>query len=677
MKQLIKASVVVDVSSLAHRLGDLDGDARRGDVRLDSLLQVLAGRGYEVARLLIGVATIPVMTGPDSDRTRAMEITQLNREWIETETATVPENVTVQTLAGGHDGTREIGVDDLVVAAALLEAARIASTATDEVVLVVTHDGDMDHLSAYGAPAVIRLVGAYDRDTHRRLRRVGAPYESLYDYELRNCGLQTPLVLSIDDDDPSRGHDLVPKGREDLPEGECVAVVDAYGIACSAACALGISRLPNVGSLRSLLAVLGYPVETPLLVTIPDIAHAQPSDDALTQARNLAWYHRDRDLDALADELDGDGDPTTQVRRGLLRPANLPPEWAHRLDRSGPTRAAKRVATQLTADLVSLVSSKRTDHVLLLTDSPHIVWVQAALSEWLPDSPIRITRLGVYAAPVTINAPNGNDRLPPGAFRMLTEDRIAQVTRTNSLVGRELRQRLHDTVNDDQLGQRRWRVVAFDAEIDGVRIRSVDDPSFDMLLADALALGVKPGDEVTLDGYDVELHFHPGFPTLVPVPSLNRSGPGEQARSYADVVVVERDGAHLRFDIDGDGIADGQVPLGHDLRPFGDPAAAVLGVLGTDTDDWYFVSSDDISPAGRPVIVEVVETGDGISVRPDGVSNKEGSLHPPPNSPPVIVDVGDRIWAIDTSNGGEPPQWVTLSSPIHRTDTPSQPSIPI
>jgi hypothetical protein len=185
-------------------------------------------------------------------------------------------------------------------------------------------------------------------------------------------------------------------------------------------------------------------------------------------------------------------------------------------------------------------------------------------------------------------------------------------------------------------------------------------------LADSLMLGLRPGDRVSLGGHNIELRFQPGLPTLVPVPACGSGRHGSSLRSYADVVVVERDGAHLHFDIDGDEVADGTVELGHDLRPFGDDARAVLGRLHQRADEWYFVSTDDVSPLGEPQIVEIVEiSADGPIARPAGGDPAvTGPLLAPPNSPPVDVRPGDRVWAVNTDADPYWPTWITLSTPL-------------
>jgi hypothetical protein len=695
---MMRATVIVDVSSLAHQLGDLDGFARRANVRVASLLHVLADRGYEVDHVMAAVGTIAVITGHDSDIDTAEAICAANRKWLELEADALPDNVKMTVLHGGHDGTREIGVDDLVVAAALVEAHRIKDSGEidDRLVLIVTHDGDMDHVASYASPVTVRMVGSYDSLTRKRLRRSRVPFDALHDYELRNCGLVQPWRIPVGEDDASRKYQLSPDPVEELPETTHVAVIDAYGLACSAACALGISRLPNVGSLRTLLMSIGYPSDTALLVTIPDIAHARPTDDALIHARNLAWYARDKELDDLSWALQNDGDETTQVRRGLLRPDQLPDDLRQRLDRSGPTRAAKRVATQLTADMVRCALRGDANEVILLTDSPHVVWVQAYLSQLRTELPVgNVVRVGVYAAPVTLIDSNGDTQLLDVQFRMLTEDAIAQMTRTHSYVGRALRQRMHDTLGSAELDTIRWKVIGFDPEIDGVRVRRVDDPAFDMLLADAVTLGVVPGQEITLGELDIELHFQPGMPTLVPVPACRsidrrsatrtseesegdgatprhvaqtgrRSNRPGSVRTYADVVVVEREGTHLHFDIDGDEIPDGSVPLGHDMRPLVNGAPAILGKLHKASDEWYFVSAHDDSPTGKPELIEVTAitestpTARGIK----DPSGTQGPLYSPPNCPVVPVAVSDRLWAINTAPDADHPNWITLSTPI-------------
>lgn len=665
---VIRASVVLDLSSLVHQAGDLDGDGRRANIVLKSLVRVLGARGYEVHRLLVAMATVPVATSEDSDVQEARRITRLNREWAEEQRQILPGSVELVILHGGHDGHREIGVDDLVVATTLLESYRIATGpgANNEVVLVVTHDGDMDHLAAYAYPVTVRMVGAYDKQTRRRLRRAKAPFDALESYELRNCRLDGPLLLDVAADDPSRVYGLVPKPIQTVSGSPTVAVVDAYGLACSAACALGVSRLPSVESLRGLLARLGQPKSSALLVTIPDIKDAAPADDQFTHLRNLAWMSRDSELDALADRIIHDDDDLTQVRRGFLNPERLPDELNVRLDRSGPTRAAKRVATQLTADLVSQVLAGQAQQIILITDSPHVVWIQALMVDFLGNGGPDILRIGLHAAPVVLITDEDKRVLPSGSFRVLNEDEVARLTRTKSIVGRELRARIRAELETSEPEMTSWTVVGFDPEIDGIRVRHAEDPSFEMLLADSYGLGLAPGRTFDIDSLSLELHFQPGLPTLFPVPSCREGNHGAAVRSYADVTVLERDGLHLHFDLDGDEVADGMAHMGHDFRPVGDLSSAVLGRLSADDREWYYVSVEDDSPIGLPVIVEVVNVDDsGVTASTfDERSELIGPLSPPPSCPPVQLAVGDRVWAVNSGSEGHGPTWIQLSSPV-------------
>jgi hypothetical protein len=523
----------------------------------------------------------------------------------------------------------------------------------------------MDHIASYASPVDVRMVGFFDKAARRRLRGAGVSFDVLSKVEMRNCQMERPLILPGAETSGVRHHVPPPARISEASAAAHTAIVDAYGLACSAACALGISRLPNVGSLRNLLHSCGYHGDSALLVTIPDIAKVEPSDDELIHLRNLAWYRRDHDLDKLAMEIDDDNDDSTRSRRGLLRTDRLADRLKDRLDRSGPVRAAKRVATQITADMVTMALTREKTNVVVITDSPHVVWVHAALAKGLAGREINpVQRLGLFGAPIVLVDKNGSHRLPRGSFRILTEGQIAQVTRTHGHVGRDLRQRMYETLGDPAIETVGWKVVGFDPEIDGVRVRNVDDPKFEMLLADSIGLKLTQGQHLTLENLGVELHFQPGLPTLVPVPSCQGGTHGSQLHSYADVVVLDRDGTRLHFDIDGDSLADGSVELGHDLRPFTDGAAAVLGRLRASGADWYFVSTPDESPSGRVVMVDVVAIEDGVPIAAPLDSAVAGPLLPPPNCPPITVKVGDRLWAISTETEPSPPSWIALSSPL-------------
>jgi hypothetical protein len=671
----VAATVLIDVSSYAHAIGHLRG-TRRARLHLASVLEVLDELGLHPQRLAVSLALIPVTTGPQGSLAAARDIVARNQEWFDDESASC--TIPVVALPGAHDGVREIGVDDMVVAAALVEAARIRHDPdrASELLVVMSHDGDMDHLAGLAAPVPLVLAGSYDAAADRRMRRSGTPSLQLTDDQLDRCG-SPPSSFSRERGAgaatrPSIPLPVSPVPAPALPVRPTAAVVDAYGLACSAASALGLARLPSLGSIESSLRAHGEPGdEASLLVTVPDVIVGRTPTTSLEQSRARAWRTRDRELDTLADELDHDGDPTTMVRRALLNTAGIPTHLADRLDRSGPVRAAKRLATQLTADLVRLVLEDAAEHVIVMTDSPHVVWSQIMLPELLgaTGTGTRVTRWGVNAAPIVVHGDDDRAQLPEADFMVFTEQRLAELTRVGAHVGRSARQRLDRLARDPDPERSSWRVVGFDPEIDGLRLRNLADPQFEVLLADGLVLGLDIGEQLSEFAEGIELRFEPSAPASMPVLGVPSGDHGMRADSYRSAQIVGRVGSQVTFDLDGDGTGDVRIEAGHDLRPVRRDAPAVLGRLTPDPRQacsWVFVSVTDDSPRRQPTLVEVVGIGNTYPVvQPVAPAAEDpGPLFPPPHAPPVDVATGDRLWTVNTAGVGQPPTWVALSSPI-------------
>lgn len=664
------ATALIDVSSYAHAVGHLRG-SRRARLHLASVLEVLDEMGLHPQRIAVALALIPVTTGLQSSLAAARDIVARNQEWFDEESASCP--IPVVALPGAHDGVREIGVDDMVVAAALVEAARIRHDPdrTGELLVVMTHDGDMDHLAGLAAPVPLVLAGCYDSTADRRMRRSGTPSLQLTDEQLDRCG-SPPRGTSRERSTGTAIRPSVPTPAPPLPVRPTAAVVDAYGLACSAASALGLARLPSLGSIESSLRAHGEPGdEASLLVTVPDVVVGRTPTTSLEQARARAWRTRDRELDTLADELDHDDDPTTIVRRALLNTAGIPTHLADRLDRSGPVRAAKRLATQLTADLVRLVLEDAAEHVIVMTDSPHVVWSQIMLPHLLgaADTGTRVTRWGVHAAPIIVHRDDDRAHLPEADFMVFTEQRLAELTRVGAHVGRSARQRLDRVARDPGPERSSWRVVGFDPEIDGLRLRSLVDPQFEVLLADGLVLGLDIGEQLTEFAEGIELRFEPSAPASMPVLGVASGDHGTRADDFRSAQIVGRVGSQVSFDLDGDGTGDVHIEVGHDLRPVRRDAPAVLGRLAPDPrqpGNWVFVSVTDDSPRRQPTLVEVMGIGDDHPVVEPVIpaNGGPGPLLPPPHSPPVDVAPGDRLWTVNTAGTGLAPTWVALSSPI-------------
>lgn len=666
----VRATVIIDVSSFAHALAA--GARRRGDVKLASVFQVLCDLGFDSQRFCVALAVEPVTTGSDSDLSRARHFVQRDREWASRETSASP--VAVSVAPGAHNGIHEIGVDDMVVAATLIEAARIRSDSSrqDEAIIVLTHDSDMDHLGDLVAPTPLVLVGHFDAAAQRRLGRTGASFVSLDRGQMRRCG-EHPRSNWIRPLANGPGPTFVGvKEPEPLPIAPTTAIVDAYGLACSAATVLGLARIPSIGSIRHVLSVHGeLSAETALLVTIPDIIVGKESGDPMGKGRVRAWRDRRVQLNRLARRLSTDGDPSTMERRAVLRPSRIPSDQAGRLDRRGPVRAAKRLSTQMTADLVRSILEESTSSVVLMTDSPHLAWVQSRLPGLLGSAwpATRVIRWGVTAAPVLVHPDGVTPRLPDADFMVLTERRLAELVCLSSRVAPEA---LRDVLNDAGragFDGSKWKVVGYDPELDGVTVRSETEQGLEVTLAGGLALGLQVGSTLDNLGDGVELRFEPSSPSAMPVLAGRRTPHGSRATRFETAEIVDRSGTFIRFDVNQDGVADVGIDVVHDLRPIRPDASATLGHLqlaSPGSHEWVYVSSSDDSVQRHPEVVKVisVDTDGGILAGHPGRADTWGQLLPPPGAPEVDVDQGESLWAINVGLEAARPAWVTLSTAL-------------
>lgn len=676
------ATVIVDVSSIAHALAGSSRD--RSDVRLESIHQVLCDHGYDPKRFWVALSIEAVTTGPESNLGRARHLVDRNHDWLERETLDFP--VPVFVAPGAHNGSHEIGVDDMVVATALVESARIANDPQrrDETIVILTHDSDMDHLAELVAPTPLVVAGRFDDAAQKRLRRAGVPFLALSRNQFQRCGdrprrnwkkrsIDAPVVQPAD-----------VTRVDSLPLARTTAIVDAYGLACTAATVLGLSRLPTAGSIRHLLAMHGETAEeSALLVTIPDVFVGSSSDGADGRRRLNAWKERRFQLNRLARKLETDGDPRTIERRAILRPSRIPAELADRLDRRGAVRAAKRLSTQLTADLVRSLLEESSPSVIVMTDSPHVAWVQSSLPALLGDSwaDVRVMRWGALAAPLMVYPDGETAQLPDADFMVITERRLAELVCLGSRGGPESHRALLDVAGRSQFDGAMWKVVGYDPEVDGVTVRNSEHPEQELTLAGGIALGLEVG--ATLDGLGagVELRFDPTAPASMPVLATRNAPHGTAAARYEVAEILDRSGTLIRFDIDGDGRADVEIDVVHDLRPVRPEAAATLGRLQVATagsHQWVYVSSTNGMTHRYPETVDVIsvdEVNGAVAGLPsDGRTH--GPLLPPPGSPSVQLDTGDTVWAINVAADGGEASWITLSTPLRRTEDDDDGSMP-
>jgi hypothetical protein len=677
----MRAHVVLDTSSLAHAIAAASADprsdtrTRRIEPDLANVVTVLANHGIEVTGVSATVASTPVWTGPETDIDSAVRMATRDARWLAGQRVRPP--VPVAALPGAHNGTSEIGVDAVLVAGALLQAQQIRDDPqrAGEVVVVITHDCDLDHLPRYAGTVPLILAGGFDARRQRRLRRSGVSVLALEPAALKAMGIgadargtRRPVAIG----EPTRA--VVP--APDDVFRPATAVVDAYGMMCSASAVLGVASLPGVESIRRCLAALGWPGDAAVFAAVPDIPAWLINELPLMQ--QAAWLARDRELDELALGFDADGDPSTVVTRGVLRPDRVAPSSS--LQRDEFPRLAKRLVTQCAADLLVATMHGDVEHAVLVSDLPDLAWLTRAIPAIVGPAGHKITRVGARAAPfrTIIETRPLRTAVAAGApFIVLPEAMLAQLVRIHGpSAARAHRGTLLDQVQAPDVV---WTVVGVEPELAGVRLRSSGADWVEVALVDALDLGLRVGEQLDIGrlphGMSVELRFDPDTPGLAPTLAVHDD---RRPRAFQEHGVSVYDSGPVDVvgygpdDVDVDGDHDGRpdftVATGGELVEFRPGAQAVLGELANDQGTWILLSVDDTA---RPATLEWVEVltpmGGVLRCRPADAAPgaAHGELWPPPGATGYTAHPGELVraarYGIDEVGHT---RWIALSSPV-------------
>lgn len=657
-----RAYLVVDVASLRHVIG---GPGRYGDLYLDRLVRVLRERHYELTGVAVAVATEVLVPRTHADWGRADRWARDLRGWVERERRTCP--VDLEVLPGGTNGRSEVGVDDLVVARTLLEATRIQqdSARAGEKVLVISHDIDMSHLAEFAQPTHVRLVLYAEADTVRTLERLNVEHETLTRDEVKSCGVAHSEAAAPDRAVLERRRRIEPPGLPELEPSGAMVTVDAYGLACTAASALGISRLPSVRSVRECLAQLG-PIDARLVhFALPDVRvdeRPRGGSAPLAGGDKKAWRRRDADLDRVADMITLDGDPGTQVHRGYLAPVRIPPR--DRLDpsRQAALRAAKRHSTLLTAMVMRQWLHGVAPDVVIMTDDADVVWaLDHVVRRHGSESRSRLRRIGTVTCPVrAYDSPD--DTTPCLPYLVLTEVRLAALVNVSSHTGRALRDALAAQYGDSGLLSQEWKVMGYEPEVRGFRARSMVDPRVEIVIMDAQRLGVDEGR--ILDGatLQLELRIDGDRPVMAPTAVPGDSGLEGGLDWMLVAEVTGRTSSAISFDLDRDGRPDVDLPAGFDYRPVRPGAHAILGRMGADADSLVYVAAP-YAPQRTEQRVTVARTDERATwISLAGVSAPV-PLHPIGDARLPSLREGDAVWVVDVGAEGSP-EFVALSSAL-------------
>lgn len=662
--------VIVDVESFRHEIGDVTGLSRgqRGDLHLKSVHALLEARGYEITDWAVALALVPTNKLPGVAMTKTMRRTiKRNRMWVEREGNVLLEKKLprLQVLEGGFDGESEVGVDDIIVVRALIEADAIQANSArfGEEILILSHDSDLQHLAEFVDGVPTRIVGRDSKfsKAHKAAMRVGL--EGLSDPDMKFLGTaptEPPQVLR----EPSVERvNVQPATAPTIVSSSTVAVVDGYGIACTAATVLGISELPNAQSVRETLENLGFRGVNSIQFVLPDInlkVKKASRRRPLSRFARKAWKARREELNVLAMELQSDDDPGTEVRRGTLTPAHVPDSARNSPTRRGPLSHAKQHSTLISAMTTRLWLRAKAPDIVVVTDVPDVVVALDYLTtKYGHLRQTRIIRLGSQARPIHSLSVGKPFRLP---FIVLTERRLAQLTRVSSRYGRALRSAIGVSPESSGLLHEQWRVVGFEPEVDGLRVRSIAEPQVEMVIMDTSVLNLSLNDVIDGKALDLAIYGNPNMP----VDPFIAIGGGQQSNRTRPLVaeVTGRDSDAFHFDLNGDGIPDLNLPVEHDFRPVRPGVKSVLGYLQADSKTLRYVAVHDHN-SDQPVRDEelaVVKTA-GSDAASATINGREVALHAVQASTVIDLREGDSVLVINVGSG-DLPHYVVLSSAL-------------
>gem|GEM_PF-3084832 len=669
--------------SVASELG-LQGFA---DVRLAKLFALLRGRGLEPIGCAVAMPTQLVLRGPrpvgetmrDREEQIAKEQGLINdlKRWFGKESSQHFENAhrgeqrfqfrTIELLPGGHSDEGEVGVDDLIVAKTLTTAAQIEKDASrvGQKILVLSHDTDLLHLAQYTGQVEVIVMG------HGRVLR-----------NSHDCGEITLMGLTADElrflaDDRSIPPSASTFKRErlnvvtppNIVDSHVAVVVDAYGLACGAAAALGYSEFPSANSVRQCLVDVGLAGSATeigsLTFVVPDIdtrATPRRGNQDLADEERVAWDYRDRQLDALSRDLTTDDDAGTEAVRGGVTPVHIPVDVRQVRDRSRLLRYIKRYSTLLTAVTLRKVLYSQAKQIVVFTDNPDVIlaldYILAKTPELVGER--QLLRVGLLAEPLFGPASRAALKLP---HLVLTAGRLAGLVRIVGPVGRDLRNVIEDGRSDVASGD--WEVIGYEPEVRGLRVRSQSAPNVQAVLVGPQCTTALIGSTLSGAKPSVHLELAPNRPTDVPMLTSEH-----RHLELKIAKVLSRDADSISIDWDDDGVEDSSVPLGHDFGSVGPGSTVVVAERGGRSHAYlYFkaIHSDDGKRSVRErvaVVSGVSQEGRVISVTLDGESHE---AYPIQGMSLSGLRPADKVVVLDIGSGDKC-HYVVMSSAIGATE---------
>ena len=657
-----RAFVILDVANIRHEISQLQGrPGRQSELFMRSVRSVLLARNYHITGVAVSLPLLMVSESSEASQSRAAELTKRARDWVQREA----NKNRFEVLQGGIDGNREIGVDDLIVVRTLIEAEAIRANPdrTGEKILVFSHDSDLQHLSQFADGVQVRIVGHIARFNDGRMRSRRVEFEGLTADEMLACAIDSTDVLPPPEDLLAQRRHLMPLQPPEVVNANTVVVVDAYGVACSAAAALGIAELPSAESVRDCAEALGYSGVDSVQFVLPDVnikVKPRANSSELTAYEMSAWTSRDTQLDSLESDLKSDHDPGTEVVRGFLAPAHIPDEARVDASRRETIRHLKQHSTLLTATAVRQWLRAEAEDVVVITDVPDVVLaLDYLLLKFSHMRAARIMRVGTRARPLLPVGGGRHFRLP---YFVLTEGRLAQLVRVRGRAGRSLRHAVGLSTTSSGLLHEHWQVVAFEPEVLGYRVQSCVRPDVEVVIMDADRLNLNVNEIVDGRELDLAIHADPSRP-IDPLLTVARVLGG----SGAETLVAEaarRDSDAIHFDLNGDGHPDVRLPVGHDFQPVQAGARAVLGYLHGDSTTLRYVAVENMDGINSVHREQRVKIG---AVDPSKASatvlGTEARVQAIQGAPLVDIATGDEVMIMNVAST-DVPLYVLLSSAL-------------
>jgi hypothetical protein len=663
MEQWIKAHVVVDVANVAANIGK----ARRSlgtssptyvEPSLRHLQEVLGHVGVSVTGWTVAIGE-PGLTRrgkalSKGDLSSIKHVRRTMNAWLgEAKAEADSMELPLVVIRGGFDGG-EFAVDDLVVAAAI---ARGAELDADAAVLVISDDEDVhvafDYLQGAAGYAVLR-EGRIRRPTNNPVRwlrlddgmfarmadgsSAGLPEVSVRRVDgvaelMSSRSGETPTAISSD-----LAADRTGPQHRNMPDAsvDTLVVVDAWDVMRSATASIGIGRIPSPESVVSVLGQLEIDGPIAQWWVVPEVP-----DDVLHRIgdrrdpRRKAWAEAEELHDELNERLE---DPAEML-------------WSlaeSRVKRVGPGTGAieKRATAIIVADVVHALLHT-DDHVVVLSDRAEVELSLRRLHE-LGLDPSRVTRVGAHPDLLA----GGSVPLAGHAMIELTESLMAELAEVSEPAhGDKLRSRLAGVVGAPMI---EWDFVRFAPDSDGIVVRHSTEPDLEILMSGFLGATASLVARATREGFTtgarggtrLGLEFRSDRPCAIPTVVL---GAGVD-RQYA--VVEDHHGSVVGLDLDGDGVTDVDLQVGHGDLPYLDDELVIVGVQdGEHRLVGRAVSPDREAPGITRIEVATVDGvlhGRGVHGTGPLAKVRQGSVLPGPLQSGdqlfALLDVADSSW---------------------------------